>query len=70
MWLASPALPVGGFAYSEGLESAIERVGITTEEKASDWLSDQLTLSLALSDLAIVSEAIPAWRTNQHARIT
>ena len=26
MWLASPALPVGGFSYSEGLESAIENV--------------------------------------------
>ncbi|MGA8008475.1 MAG: urease accessory protein UreF, partial [Thiomonas sp.] len=22
MWLASPALPVGGFSYSEGLEAA------------------------------------------------
>ena len=29
MWLASPALPVGGFSYSEGLEAAVEagRVG-------------------------------------------
>ncbi|MEX8494682.1 MAG: urease accessory protein UreF, partial [Sphaerotilus sp.] len=24
MWLASPALPVGGFSYSEGLEAAID----------------------------------------------
>ncbi len=24
LWLASPALPVGGFSYSEGLEAAIE----------------------------------------------
>lgn len=24
MWLASPALPVGGFSYSEGLEAAVE----------------------------------------------
>ena len=24
IWLASPALPVGGFSYSEGLESAID----------------------------------------------
>ena len=24
MWLASPALPVGGFSYSEGLEPAVD----------------------------------------------
>ena len=24
MWLASPALPVGGFSYSEALEAAVE----------------------------------------------
>ena len=24
MWLASPALPVGGFSYSEGLEAAVD----------------------------------------------
>jgi urease accessory protein len=25
MWLASPALPVGGFSYSEGLEAAVDQ---------------------------------------------
>jgi urease accessory protein len=24
IWLASPALPVGGFSYSEGLEAAVD----------------------------------------------
>ena len=24
MWLASPALPIGGFSYSEGLEAAVD----------------------------------------------
>ena len=62
IWLASPALPVGGFSYSEGLESAVERGGVATESIASDWLSDQLRLTLARGDLAIVAQAIPAWR--------
>ena len=26
MWLSSPALPVGGFSYSEGLEAAVDAV--------------------------------------------
>ncbi|RZI71042.1 MAG: urease accessory protein UreF, partial [Variovorax sp.] len=24
IWLASPALPVGGFSYSEGMEAAVD----------------------------------------------
>lgn len=69
IWLASPALPVGGFSYSEGLEAAIERAGVATESIASDWLSDQLHLTLARGDLAVIAQAIPAWRTNQPDRI-
>ena len=62
IWLASPALPVGGFSYSEGLETAVERAGVATETIASDWLSDQLHLGLARGDLAVMAQAIPSWR--------
>ena len=62
MWLASPALPVGGFSYSEGLEMAVERAGVATESIASSWLSNQLHLTLARGDLAVIAQAIPAWR--------
>ena len=30
IWLASTAMPVGGFSYSEGLESSIERAGVAS----------------------------------------
>ncbi|MBP8230651.1 MAG: urease accessory protein UreF, partial [Xylophilus sp.] len=30
IWLASPALPVGGFSYSEGLEAAVNSAGVAT----------------------------------------
>ena len=62
IWLASPALPVGGFSYSEGLEAAVDRAGVATESGASDWLVDQLHVSLARGDLAAIAKAIPAWR--------
>ena len=62
MWLASPALPVGGFSYSEGLEAAVESGQVDSEASASDWLVDQLHLSLARSDLAALAKAIAAWR--------
>ena len=60
IWLASPALPVGGFSYSEGLEAGVDRGGVATESIAADWLSDQLHLSLARGDLAVIAQAIPA----------
>ena len=69
MWLASPALPVGGFSYSEGLEAAIDRSGVATESIAADWLSDQLQLSLARGDLAVIAQAVPAWRGGQLQRV-
>ena len=70
MWLASPALPIGGFSYSECLESAVDTARVTTESEASTWLVDHLHLSLARSDLPVVAQAIPAWRADDHARIS
>ena len=62
MWLASPALPVGGFSYSEGLEAAVESGRIANEAQAGAWLRDQLHLSLARSDLAVCAKAFKAWQ--------
>ena len=69
IWLASPALPIGGFSYSEVLEAAVDRAGVCSEATASDWLRDQLQLTLARSDLAVVAQAIGAWRTRDDERI-
>ena len=40
--LASPALPIGGYSYSQGLETAIERGWVSTEPQVRDWLHDLL----------------------------
>lgn len=69
IWLASPALPIGGFSYSEGLEAGVEWAGLATEAQASDWLVDQLHLTLARGDLSIVAEAIGAWRADDTKRV-
>jgi urease accessory protein len=45
--LASPGLPVGGFAYSQGLESAIEAGVVRDAASAQRWIGDLLTLGLA-----------------------
>jgi urease accessory protein len=62
LWLASPALPVGGFSYSEGMEAAVDDGLVTTEAQAAEWLAQQLHLTLARAELVIVRRAIVAWR--------
>ncbi|HUG26444.1 urease accessory protein UreF [Piscinibacter sp.] len=69
MWLASPALPVGGFSYSEGLESAVDAGLVTNEAQAGDWLLDQLHLSLARSDIAVAAGAFVAWKNGDLDRV-
>lgn len=62
MWLASPALPVGGFSYSEGLEPAVEAGRVRDEASAADWLADQLQLGPARAELGLIAQAVEAWR--------
>lgn len=69
MWLASPALPVGGFSYSEVLEAAVDSGRVDSEVAASEWLVDQLHLSLGRCDLALLAKAIGAWRRNDLAQL-
>jgi urease accessory protein len=69
MWLASPALPIGGFSYSECLEAAVDKALIATENEACAWLLDQLDISLTRSELPLVAQAISAWRADDAARI-
>ena len=69
IWLASPALPVGGFSYSEGVESAVESGTVSDEAGAARWLGDQLQLTLARGELPVLAAAIPAWRRGEEPRL-
>ncbi|WP_026434661.1 urease accessory protein UreF [Acidovorax sp. JHL-9] len=69
MWLASPALPVGGFSYSEGLESAIENANLSTEAAVANWLLDQLHITQSRGDMALIAKAVGAWRRGDMAQV-
>lgn len=69
MWLASPALPVGGFSYSEGLEAAVDSGRVTDEASAGAWLVQQLELVLARSELPLLVQAHAAWQAGDADRI-
>jgi urease accessory protein len=66
--LASPSLPVGGFSYSEGIESAVDAGLVRDEASARAWLLDQLDLGIGRSELPVAARALAAWR--RHDRDT
>jgi len=70
MQLASPALPVGGFSYSEALEAAVDAGLVGDESSARVWLLGQLHLSLSRSDLAVVNKAFGAWQRGDFEHIS
>lgn len=57
--LASPALPVGAYAYSQGLEYALE-AGWLEGEGLEAWIGDNLLLGVARLDLPLLQRAIDA----------
>jgi urease accessory protein len=67
--MASPALPVGGFSYSEGLEAAIDSGRVSDEAQARAWMLDQLHLGLSRSELPLLAAACDAWRRRDAERI-
>lgn len=69
IWLASPALPVGGFSYSEGLEAAIDHGLVRDEASCTLWLTDQLLLTQARGDMAVIAQAVPAWQAMDTQRL-
>jgi urease accessory protein len=54
LYLASPALPVGAYAYSQGLEYAIDSQTLKTPEAVADWLSHLLQDGLGALDLPLL----------------
>lgn len=55
-WL-SPAFPTGGFAYSHGLEWAVEAGDITDRAQLVDWLSDVVAHGSLWSDNILIRHA-------------
>lgn len=58
-WL-SPAFPVGAYAYSHGLEWAVEDGDIEDEASLLAWLEDTLTLGAGRNDAILLAQAYRA----------
>ncbi len=60
--LASPALPIGGFSYSQGLESAIDSGIVSNAETAHSWIRDNLLHVQAHAELPLWLLLHRAWK--------
>ena len=59
--LASPALPIGGFHFSQGLEYAVDQGWVRDEPTALEWIDGIAQGSLATLDLPVLYRLYLAW---------
>lgn len=64
-WL-SPAFPVGGFAYSHGIEQAIADGWLTGPDEVRDWIADILHHGAGRNDAILLAHA---WRGEEVAEL-
>lgn len=67
--LASPALPVGAYAYSQGLEAAVERGWIKDEHTAGQWILGLLRHPLTWLDAPLLARLHRAWTAGDEAGV-
>ena len=64
--LASPALPIGGFHFSQGLEYAVDCGWVRDEATALDWIGGIAESSMATLDLPVLYRLQAAWKRNDY----
>lgn len=55
--LASPALPVGAYSYSEGLETLVDKGTIENEQTLKHWLEQELLIGVIRLEAAVMMRA-------------
>ncbi len=66
--LASPALPVGAYTYSQGLEWAVEAGTVRDEATALAWIGDQLEWNLGRWEAPLLARMLMAWQAGDDAQ--
>jgi urease accessory protein len=67
--LASPALPIGAYAYSRGFESAVHFGWVTDEASAADWIQGTLERSMARLDGPVLMRLHDAFQQEDEAQV-
>ena len=64
MQLCSPMLPIGAYAYSQGLEFAVSSHWVKDEKTTSMWVQGLLANSLTYLDVPLLFRLHKAWSSN------
>ncbi len=67
--LASPALPVGAYTYSQGLEWAVESGVIRDEASAGRWIADLLAHGIGRYEAPLVAALMSAWAAGETGKV-
>jgi urease accessory protein len=67
--LVSPALPIGAYAYSQGLESAVHAGWVVDEAGTFDWLQGIVRFGLGTLDLPILLRLHGAWSADDREAV-
>lgn len=67
--ISSPALPVGAFAYSQGLEYALDAGWCKNREDVQAWIEENLQYGLGQLDLPVFLRMYNAWKGKDEAAI-
>ena len=62
--LVSPALPIGGYNFSQGLEYAIEAGWVRDESSALGWIGGLMGASVGTLDVPVLRRLHDAWSSN------
>lgn len=68
--LASPALPVGAFSYSHGLESAVDAGFVTNASSAETWISCGLQQVMGRCEAPLVSLLYDLWKEDNLTEVS
>ncbi|MFK7814912.1 MAG: urease accessory protein UreF [Gammaproteobacteria bacterium] len=69
MRLTSPSLPIGAFAYSQGLEFACDQEWIKDEESALIWIAGLMRNTQAHLEIPILLRMYDAWKLNEFGKV-
>jgi len=71
LWqLISPALPVGAYSYSQGLEYAIESGWVNNESDVANWISGLLEHVQSSLDIPVMQRIYNAWLIDDESAIS
>ena len=62
MRLVSPSLPIGSFAYSQGLEAAVEQGWVDDEASAAQWIGGVLGHAITALEVPVLMHLHRAWQ--------